>query len=50
MSNAFPFARDAAVEESRSSLALARVVSDVLSPVVLAIPCLLLGVWARDGE
>jgi len=35
-------------ELSRPATAVARTVSDILSPAVMAIPCLLLGVWASD--
>jgi membrane-associated phospholipid phosphatase len=33
---------------SRPATVVARTVSDILSPAVMAIPCLLLGVWASD--
>lgn len=33
---------------SKPAAAIARTVSDVLSPAVMAIPCLLLGIWVSD--
>lgn len=48
MANALSLPRPIADQMARPATALARLISDVMSPAVMAIPCLFLGVWASE--